>query len=300
MAASSAPSGLARIERRGPVALLWIDHPPVNVLSAAVLEAIRARLGEIGADTAVRAVVLLSAVEKAFAAGADLREMAPMSPTQARIHGGRGQEVTRAIERLPIPVIAAVHGICLGGANELALACDFVVASSDAVFGQPEIRLGIIPGWGGTRRLPRRIGASRAREWILTGRQVPAQEAEAAGWVHRVVPRTELLPTAMALAEELARQPSLPMAAAKYALNVAVDPAIDAGLRYELGLWVRLFGSPDQREGMTAFLEKRPPKYAGRADWAALSRGFPWAGGPARPSRRGPSVHRRRRGREKR
>ncbi|HEV2449428.1 MAG TPA: enoyl-CoA hydratase-related protein, partial [Thermoplasmata archaeon] len=270
MAASSAAASLARIERRGPVALLWIDHPPVNVLSAPVLEAIRGRLREIDADPSIRSVVLLGVTEKAFAAGADIREMAPMSPAQARVHGGRGQEVTRAIERLPIPVIAAVHGVCLGGANELALACDFVVASTDAIFGQPEIRLGIIPGWGGTRRLPRRIGAARARDWILTGRQVPAAEAEAAGWVYRVVPRAELLPTAMVLAEELARQPSLPMAAAKYALNGAIDPAMDAGLRYELGLWVRLFGSPDQREGMTAFLEKRPSKYAGRTDWAAL------------------------------
>jgi enoyl-CoA hydratase len=300
MAAPTAAAGLARIERRGPVALLWIDHPPVNVLSAPVLQEIRERLREIESDTTLRSVVLASAVEKAFAAGADLKEMAPMGPAQAKVHGGRGQELTRAIERLPLPVIAAVHGSCLGGGSELALACDFVVASEDALFGQPEIRLGIIPGWGGTRRLPRRIGASRARDWILTGRQVPAREAEAAGWVYRVVPRLELLPTAVALAEELASRPSLPMAAAKYALNAAIDPALDAGLRYELSLWVRLFGTPDQREGMTAFLERRPPRYGGRVDWAQHSRGFPWGTTGSRPRRQGPSVHRRRRGREKR
>ncbi|MCI4363818.1 MAG: enoyl-CoA hydratase-related protein [Thermoplasmata archaeon] len=290
---------LVRLERRGAVGLLWIDHPPVNVLSAAVLEALLGRLGEVEHDTALRSVLLLSAVEKAFAAGADLREMAPMSPGQARVHGSRGQAVTRAIERLPLPVVAAVHGSCLGGGCEIALACDIVVASEDATFGQPEIKLGIIPGWGGTRRLPRRVGAARARDWILSGRPIPAREAELAGWVSRVVPRLELISTAMGLAEELATRPSLPLAAAKYALNSAIDPSLEGGLRYELALWVRLFGTPDQREGMTAFLERRPPKYEGRAAWEEHSRGFPW-GSAVRGGRRGPPVHRRQSGREKR
>ncbi|MCI4338505.1 MAG: enoyl-CoA hydratase-related protein [Thermoplasmata archaeon] len=299
MPTPSAGGSGARIERRGAVALLWIDHPPVNVLSASVLEALRERLRELEADTSVRAIVLASAIEKAFAAGADLREMAPMSAAQAKVHGGRGQGLTRAIERIPIPVIAAVHGSCLGGGCEVALACDLVIASEDASFGQPEIKLGIIPGWGGTRRLPRRVGAARARDWILTGRTVSAREAEAAGWVSRVVPRAELLSSAIALAEELAQRPSLPLAAAKYALNGAIDPTLDAGLRYELALWVRLFGTPDQREGMNAFLERRPPQYRGRIEWEELSRGFPWAAQARRPERRGPSVHRRRGGREK-
>ncbi|MCI4346491.1 MAG: enoyl-CoA hydratase-related protein [Thermoplasmata archaeon] len=290
---------LIRLERRGAVALLWIDHPPVNVLSGAVLEALLARIGEVERDASLRSVLLVSAVEKAFAAGADLREMAPMSPSQARVHGARGQAVTRAIERLPLPVVAGVHGSCLGGGCEIALACDLVVASEDATFGQPEIKLGIIPGWGGTRRLPRRVGAARARDWILSGRPVPAREAELAGWVSRVVPRADLLATAQGIAEELATRPALPLAAAKYALNSAIDPSLESGLRYELALWVRLFGTPDQREGMNAFLERRPPKYDGRAGWEEHSRGFPW-GSAARGGRRGPPVHRRRSGREKR
>jgi enoyl-CoA hydratase/carnithine racemase len=291
--------GPVRLERRGAVALIWLDHPPVNVLSAAVLEALLSRLAEVERDATIRSVLLLSAVEKAFAAGADLREMAPMSPGQARVHGSRGQAVTRAIERLPLPVVAAVHGSCLGGGCEVALSCDLVVASEDAIFGQPEIKLGIIPGWGGTRRLPRRVGAARARDWILTGRSIPAKEAELAGWVSRVVPRSELLDRSLELAQELATKPSLPLAAAKYALNSAIDPSLESGLRYELALWVRLFGTPDQREGMNSFLERRAPVYAGRASWESLSRGFPW-GGASRGGRRGPSVHRRRSGREKR
>lgn len=253
-----------RIERRGPIAILWIDSPPVNVLSTPVLEAMLQRLGEVDQDSSVRVVVLASALERAFAAGADLRSMAPMAPAEARVHGRRGQSVTRAIERLPVPVIAAVGGSCLGGGCELILACDFVFASEAAVFGQPEVRLGIFPGWGGTRRLPRRIGLARARDWILTGRSIPAREALAAGLVHRVVSNQELLPEALRLSEEFAQRAPLALAAAKKAVNHAIDPAIDPGLEFELSLWAGLFGTPDQREGMRAFLEKRPPKFLGR------------------------------------
>jgi enoyl-CoA hydratase len=249
--------GPVRYERKGPVAVLTLDQPPVNVLSAAVLEALLAALREAGDDSGARVVVLASAAEKAFAAGANIREMAPMGPAEAHVHGARGQSVTRAIEELPIPVVAAVHGVCLGGGCEIILACDFVIASEDATFGQPEINLGVMPGWGGTRRLPRRIGAAAAREWILTGRTVPAPRARELGLVHQVVARADLLPTAMALAEELAGKSATGLAAAKRALNVAIDSEIDEGLRFELTLWSDLFGTEDQREGMRAFLEKR-------------------------------------------
>jgi enoyl-CoA hydratase len=274
---------LVRYERRGRSALLTIDHPPVNVLSRAVLEALAARLEEAEADADARVVVLTSAAEKAFAAGADIREMAPMGPEEARVHGARGQGITRQIERLPLPVIAAVHGVCLGGGCEVALACDFVLASPDAVFGQPEINLGVTPGWGGSQRLPRRIGVAKARRWIYTGRSVPATEAMADGWVERVVPRSELVPTALAFAEELAGKPPLALAAAKYEVLRAADAEIDAALEYELELWARLFGTRDQREGMAAFLEKRSAPSQDRADWSESSKGFPW-GDPSRSS----------------
>jgi enoyl-CoA hydratase len=273
----------ARIER---TLVLTIDHPPVNVLSRLVLEALEHRFAEAAADPEVRVVVLASAAEKAFAAGANIREMAPMGPDEARVHGGRGQAVTRTIERLPLPVVAAVHGVCLGGGCEIALACDFVIASEDALFGQPEINLGVMPGWGGTRRLPRRIGAARARRWILTGRSVPAKEAADAGLVDHVVAKPDLLPTALSLASELASKPPLALAAAKYAILNAIDPEIDAGLEYELDLWARLFGTDGQKEGMDAFLNKKPLPAYSRADWETTSLGFPWAPGASRTGKR--------------
>jgi len=270
-------SDWVRSERRGGTVVLTLDHPPVNVLSRPVLDSLLDRLQAIEADPEARVVVLASACEKAFAAGADIKEMAPMGPDEARVHGGRGQAVTRAIERLPLPVIAAVHGVCLGGGCEIALACDLILASDDARFGQPEINLGVMPGWGGTRRLPRRIGAARARRWILTGETVPAARAAAEGLVDRVVPRAELMPAAIALAEELAGKPPLALAAAKYALLRAIDPTIDDGLAYELDLWARLFGTDDQRHGMAAFLAKQPLPRVDRSEWATRSAGFPWA-----------------------
>jgi enoyl-CoA hydratase len=281
------PRDLVRATRTGRTLVLTLDHPPVNVLSRVVLDALLARLDEAERDAEVRVVVLASAAEKAFAAGANIREMAPMGPAEAFEHGGRGQAVTRRIERLPLPVIAAVHGVCLGGGCEISLACDFIIASDDAQFGQPEVNLGVMPGWGGTRRLPRRIGAARARRWILTGRSVTAVEAAEAGLVDRVVPRSELLSAALALADELAGKPPLALAAAKFAILNAIDPEIDRGLAYELDLWARLFGTEGQMEGMTAFLSKRPLVPVSRADWESNSAGFPWSKVPPVPASTG-------------
>ena len=270
-------AGPVRSERRGGVHLITLDHPPVNVLSASVLDALSDALTAAERDPPSRVVVLASAAEKAFAAGADIREMRSLDPAGARVHGGRGQSVTRTIERLPLPVVAAVHGVCFGGGLEIVLACDLIVASEDAQFGQPEINPGVMPGWGGTRRLPRRVGAQLARRMILTGRPISAPEARTAGLVERVVPRAELLPAALALADELATKPPVALAAAKYALLRAIDPDVDGGLAYELDLWSRLFGTHGQREGMSAFLDKRPPVGVDRGAWDAESTGFPWA-----------------------
>ncbi|HTT35768.1 MAG TPA: enoyl-CoA hydratase/isomerase family protein [Thermoplasmata archaeon] len=259
MPSGSPDPGLVRYERAGAIATITIDHPPVNVLSHAVLEGLLAALARARDDPDARVVVLRGASPKAFAAGADIKEMAPMGPDEAFRHGGLGQSVTVALEELPMPVLASVHGSCLGGGTEIALACDVVVAAVDAVFGQPEIRLGVMPGWGGTRRLPRRIGAAAARMWILTGRPQTAREALDAGLVARVVPRAELAAATAELAGELARLSATALASAKRALNRAIDPGRDEGLAYELALWAKLFGTPDQREGMRAFLEKRTP-----------------------------------------
>ena len=277
--AGSSRGPLVRAERRERTLVLTLDHPPVNVLSRELLDAIVPELDRAEADPEVRVVVLASAAEKAFAAGANIREMAPMTSSEAAVHGARGQAVTRRIERLPLPVIAAVHGVCLGGACEIALACDFVIASEDAQFGQPEINLGVMPGWGGTRRLPRRIGAAAARRWIYTGRPVTAAEAQRAGLVDRVVPRSALLEESLALAQELGEKPPLALAAAKAAVLRAIDPGIDEGLEYERDLWARLFDTRDQKEGMRAFLEKRTVPGRARPNWSAESVGFPW--GPA-------------------
>ena len=223
MADIGAPEWVRR-ENRGGTVVLTLDHPPVNVLSRAVLDRLLERIEELTNDPQARVVILASAAEKAFAAGADIREMAPMGPAEAQVHGARGQSVTRAIERLPLPVIAAVHGVCLGGGCEIALACDFILASEDARFGQPEINLGVMPGWGGTRRLPRRVGAAAARRWILTGEAVPASRALAEGLVDRVVPRTDLMRAALTLADELAAKPPVALAAAKYATRARDRP----------------------------------------------------------------------------
>lgn len=267
---------LVHFRRSGAVVHLVIDHPPVNVLSTPVLEALGRGLERAESDPEARVVVLESGAMKAFAAGADIRSMASMGPEEAKIHGRRGQAATERIESCPLPVIAAVHGSCLGGGTEIILACDFVVAADDALFGQPEIKLGVMPGWGGTQRLPRRIGAARAREWIMTGRTVPAAEAEREGLVLKVVPRPELLAAADSLAGELAKQPATALAAAKHALNRSIDRGLDGGLALELDLWHRLFATSDQKEGMRAFLEKRPSVVAPRRPGKEEKAGFPW------------------------
>ncbi len=271
---------VVRYDQREGIARLTIDHPPVNVLSAEVLAELIVALHRAEEDPQARVVLLDSAAPKAFAAGANIREMAPLDPEGAERHGARGQGVTVAIERLPLPVIAAVHGSCLGGGCEIALACDLIVAADDALFGQPEINLGVMPGWGGTQRLPASVGVQQARYWILSGRAVPAESARAQGLVLEVVPRAQLATRADELARELAQKPALALAAAKYALRRSIRPGLEPGLRYELDLWTALFGTADQREGMAAFLEKRPMRVADRATWTVDSAPFPW-GRPA-------------------
>ncbi len=268
---------LVRVERRGPVGIVYLSHPPLNILSTALLSELAKTLADLLEEGTVRAVVLTGLGQRAFSGGADIQEMAPLSHDAARLHSLKGQATTNLIEWMPLPVVAAVHGACLGGGSELAEACDFVLASEEAVFGQPEIHLGVIPGWGGTRRLTRILGVARAREWILTGDRKSAREAYEAGLVTRLVSREQLLDSAVALARTLAEKPPLALAAAKYAVNHAADGARLEGLQYERDLWGLLFETEGQREGMSAFLEKRErrPSSPGGGDLLA-SQPFPW------------------------
>ena len=277
MAVPAKEPARVRLERKGPVAVLTLNSPPLNILTADLLREISRQLTAASADSKVRAIVLTSGLEKGFAAGASIREMATMTVREADRHAAFGQSVTVQIEECPLPVVAAVHGICVGGGSEIIEACDFVIASDDAKFGQPEINLGVMPGFGGTQRLPRRIGPQQARAWVLLGRSVDAHSAYEHGLLWKLVPRADLMPEAMRLASELAQKPPVALAAAKYALNDAIDRSESRGLAFERRLWAQLFGTPDQREGMTAFLEKRAPVFWGRDDWSRDSQGFPWA-----------------------
>ncbi|MCI4352405.1 MAG: enoyl-CoA hydratase/isomerase family protein [Thermoplasmata archaeon] len=297
MAGSGKDSARVRLEVKGPVAVVTLNSPPLNILTADVLHDLSHQLALAAANAKVRTILLMSGLEKGFAAGASIREMATMGPRDAERHGALGQGVTRQIEACPLPVVVAVHGICVGGGSEIVAACDFVVASEDATFGQPEINLGVMPGWGGTQRLPRRLGPQQARGWVLLGRSVDARTAFDHGLIWKLAPRADLVAEAMRLATELAQKPPLALAAAKYALNDAIDRGETRGLTVERRLWSQLFGTPDQREGMTAFLEKRPPVFWGRDDWSRDSQGFPWA--PRILRRTPPQVPRPRRGRRR-
>jgi enoyl-CoA hydratase len=244
------------------VALVTLNRPEVlNALDYATLGELVEAIEALDADSAIRCVVVTGA-GRAFAAGADIKEMADATPVTLTVanHFARWER----LRRIRTPLIAAVRGFALGGGCELAMACDMVVAADDAVFGQPEIKLGIMPGAGGTQRLTRALGKAKAMELILTGRNLSAAEAEARGLVSRVVAREETLNAAVALAAEVAAMPPLAVRAAKEAVNRAYELSLDAGLEFERRNFFMLFASEDQKEGMRAFIEKRRPEWKGR------------------------------------
>jgi enoyl-CoA hydratase/carnithine racemase len=241
------------------VATIRLNRPPMNVLNTAVQERLRAAAAQIGRDDSVRAVVLYGG-EKVFAAGADVKEFAAQDHATMMRDAGRLSSSLTALARLPKPVIAAVTGYALGGGCELALTADFRISAEDAKWGQPEILLGIIPGAGGTQRLPRLIGPARAKDLIFTGRFVAADEALTMGLVDAVVPAAEVYPTAIAMAAKFARGPALALAAAKAAIDDGMAGSLDAGLRLESHLFASLFATEDRRTGMTSFLEQGPGK----------------------------------------
>lgn len=278
MKGKDAAAGLppVKIERDQGIAILTIQNPPFNVLTSAVVDALADATVSLSEDPSVRCIILTGSGERAFSSGANIKEMAKMSLEEARNYSAKGQALTNLLERSPVPVIAAIRGFCLGGGCEISLACDFIVASEDAVFAQPEINIGVLPGWGGSRRLTRAIGIARARHWILTGEKVPAQAAMRDGLVDRVVPGPKLLEEAKSLARVLASKGATAVAAAKYAVNYASDATRLLGLEYERDLWGVLFQTDDQKEGMRAFLEKRDPRFGDRTGWAAKRDQAPW------------------------
>jgi len=257
-----APATLAPIEFVAGVALVTIHRPEaLNALSFDLLRELADALEKLDADPTCRAIVLTGAGTRAFAAGADIRELAQQ--TAASLSAGHDFDAWGRIDAIGLPIVAAVRGFALGGGCELAMACDMLIAGDDAKFGQPEIKIGVMPGAGGTQRLTRAIGSARATELILTGRTMGADEALGAGFVTRVVPAAATVDAALELAARIAAMPPLAVRAAKRSIRAAAELPLAAGLAAERQAFFALFGSHDQREGMAAFIEKRPAVWTG-------------------------------------
>jgi enoyl-CoA hydratase len=245
------------------VALVTLRRPEVlNALNFALLDTLATALEALDGDEDCHAIVIAGSGERAFAAGADIKELAEQTPVTLSAHD-HFRHWDR-IGRIRKPLIAAVRGVALGGGCELAMACDLIVAADDARFGQPEIKLGVMPGAGGTQRLTRALGKARAMDMILTGRTMGAREAESRGLVTRVVPAEATLTSALELAAEIAAQAPLAVIAAKEAVRQADELSLAAGLAFERRAFFLLFASDDQREGMDAFAAKRQPTWKGR------------------------------------
>jgi enoyl-CoA hydratase len=253
------------VEREGAIAVVTIDRRKVlNALDRATIDQLRRAVLEIRHDTDVRCLILTGAGEKAFVAGADIQELEHLSPTQAEAYAVDGQHVFDLIEHLGKPVIAAVNGFALGGGCELAMACTLRLAADTARFGQPEVKLGVTPGFAGTQRLPRLVGKGRALDLLLTGRIIDAQEALAMGLVNRVVPAADLMASARELASTLAALAPAAIRSIIEAVNRGAGMAFADAESLEAALFGLCFSTADMREGARAFLEKRAPLFTGK------------------------------------
>jgi enoyl-CoA hydratase len=254
---------LIRVDREDALAIVTVDRQEaLNALDVETLTALRDRLREVAEDEETRAVVLTGAGEKAFVAGADIKYMSGLGVEEAKEWGALGHETTRLLETMPKPTIAAINGFALGGGCELALACDLRYASSRAKLGQPEINLGIIPGWGGTQRLPRAVGLGPAKEVLFTGRNVDADEALRIGLVDGL--HDPVLEKARQVAELLATKSPVALRVLKRLANRALGGDHAENLTAEVDSFGELFGGEDAKEGLAAFVEKRSPKFVGR------------------------------------
>lgn len=253
------------LEVDGSVAVVTINRPKVlNALDGPTVSELGRVMADIESQHHVRAVILTGAGDKAFVAGADIAFMRGLSPLEAKEFARYGHAVFMAMENMPVPVIAAVNGFALGGGCELALACDIRVASDNAVFGQPEVSLGIIAGFGGSQRLPRLVGPGLAKEILFSGDRIDASRALAMGLVNHVVPRGELLAFSRALGDRISRVGPVAVGLTKEAVNQGLQMDLASALSLESDLFALSFGTEDRLEGMDAFLQKRKPTFTGK------------------------------------
>jgi enoyl-CoA hydratase len=256
---------LVLLAHEGPISTLTVNRPnALNALDSATLLALGAAIGAVSQRKQTRCLIVTGAGDKAFVAGADIAAMAGMSSAEGTIFAHLGQGVFAALETLRVPVIAAVNGFALGGGCELALACDFIYASDKAKFGQPEVKLGVLPGFGGTQRLARRVGLGMARELVYTGRMIGPEEALRIGLCNAVVPRRELMERALETAQAIAKVGPGAVAAAKRVMNAGADRDLDFAIELEAAAFGACFDLHDQKEGMRAFLAKRDPSFEDR------------------------------------
>jgi len=252
---------LVELEKENQIAIITINNPPANTLNPEIFEELRRILTELDKDD-TKAIILTGAGDRFFIGGADIHQFRGLDAKSAEKLARMGQEFTLFLERLSKPIIVAVNGYCLGGGMEIAMACDFIIASERAQFGQTEIKLGIIPGWGGTQRLQRWMNPQRARELILTGDIVPASQM--GGFVLKVVPHEQLLEEAKELARRIASRGLIAVKLAKQALKRALYLPLEEGLKLEAQYFGQTFETEDAKEGITAFFEKREPKVRDR------------------------------------
>jgi len=246
------------------IATLTFNRPQVlNALNSELLKEFSHALDKIAADEDIRVLILTGAGEKAFVAGADINELAAFNALQAKHFSESGHTLLNKLQTLPIPVIAAVNGFALGGGSEIALACDFIYASENAMFGQPEINLGIIPGFGGTQRLPRLVGKNRAKEMIFAGKMINADEAYAIGLVNKICPQQQFMDQVIKTAQTMAAKGKVTLRAAKQAINSGMNVDLATGCSIETDAFALCMDSPDAKEGTSAFLEKRQPDFKG-------------------------------------